>query len=66
MVMTTCPFKGWTRADGVRESNAPDPWPFGRRNIPAEQSRERAAAMIKLAAARALHLENQRVKAKFP
>lgn len=57
--MTIDLFKGWTRADGVRESEAPDSWPFGRRNIPAEQSRERAAATIKLAAARALHLEKQ-------
>lgn len=58
----TSPFKGWTRADGVRESYAPDPWPFGRRNVEAEKQRASAVATNNLLKARAIFLENQREK----
>jgi hypothetical protein len=51
-----CPsFKGWTRADGVREFNCPVDWPFGRINEQAEKSRKCAAATSSFNAARAKH-----------
>lgn len=57
--MTICRFEGFTRADGVREPFAPDPWPFGRRNVAAEQKRASAAAYDKLLEARAIFLESK-------
>ena len=51
--MTASPFKGWTRADGVRESDCPADWPFGRVNEQAEQLRKCAAATASFNAARA-------------
>lgn len=51
-------FKGWTCADGVREPDCPDHWPFGRVNVEAEMSRKRAAATQNFLAARAKFLES--------
>lgn len=47
------PFKGWTRADGLREPYAPVEWPFGRLDNQAQQKRARAAATADYKAARA-------------